>query len=240
MLTNPFGHALRNIVYLGTLSILSVALLGANVAFAQAGSKEAQKFQSLGETTRSDIEKSRAQFDQTLTSYNSIVNAEAENPEKAYKTLTKEIDKSAKLWKTAGKSFDKMQDAGAKLFASWQKEIDAFTNEQMKQISVGRFDDMSAKNQQMIDRMTAAQEAYEPFISSLNDQVLFMGRDLSPAAIEALQPLAEELNAAAATLFTNIDALLNQEVEVDDASDPVEADGPATDTSDEPAAVEAS
>ncbi len=109
----------------------------------------------------------------------------------------------------------------------WQKEVDAFTNEQMKQISVGRLEDATAKNQQMMDKMTAAQAAYEPFMSSLKDQALFMGRDLSPAAIEALQPLAEELNTSAATLLASIDALLNTEVEIDQSAEPAASAEPA-------------
>jgi hypothetical protein len=97
----------------------------------------------------------------------------------------------------------------------------------MKQISVGRLEDATAKNQQMMDKMTAAQAAYEPFMSSLKDQALFMGRDLSPAAIEALQPLAEELNTSAATLLASIDALLNTEVEIDQSAEPAASAEPA-------------
>jgi hypothetical protein len=219
--------AFKTTAHFISLGILSVILLGSNIAFGQAGSKDAQKFQSSVEDTREDIEKARAEIDNTMGAYNGIVNAEVDDPEKAYKSLTKEISKSEKAWTTAGKSYDKMRKAGDKLFAGWQKEVDAFTNEQMKQISVGRLEDATAKNQQMMDKMTAAQAAYEPFMSSLKDQALFMGRDLSPAAIEALQPLAEELNTLAATLLASIDALLNTEVEIDQSAEPAASTEPA-------------
>jgi hypothetical protein len=210
----------KSTAHIALLGMLSVILLGSNIAFGQAGSKDAQKFQSSVEDTRENIEKARAEIDNTMGAYNAIVNAEVDNPEKAYKSLTKEISKSEKAWKAAGSSYDKMHKAGDKLFASWQKEVDAFSNEQMKQISMDRLEDASAKNQNMTDQMAATQAAYEPFMSSLKDQALFMGRDLSPAAIEALQPLAEELNASAATLLASIDALLNTEVEIDESAEP--------------------
>jgi len=230
MTNNPVRDVFQTFVFLILLSVLSVTLLGTHVAFGQAGSKEAQKFQSEGADAREDIQKASVQFANTMDAYNAILNAEVDNPEKAYKSMTKEIDKSEKLWKTAGKSFDNMQKAGNKLFSSWQKEVDTFTNEQMKQISMGQLEKGIAKNQQMLEWMTAAKEAYEPFIGSLHEQALFMGRDLSSAAIEALQPMAVELNAAAATLLASIDALLNQEVGVDEAEEPIEADESADDT----------
>jgi hypothetical protein len=230
MTNNPVRDVLQSIVFLTLLSVLSVTLLGTNMAFGQAGSKEAQKFQSEGEDAREDIQKASVQFDKTMSDYNAILNSEVDNPEKAFKSLSKDIDKSEKLWKTANKSFDSMQKAGNKLFSSWQKEVDTFTNEQMKQISMEQLEKGNAKYQQMVEQMSAAKEAYEPFISSLNEQALFMGRDLSTAAIEALQPLAEELNASAATLLASIDAVLNQEVEVADAEESAEPEEATDDT----------
>jgi hypothetical protein len=214
-MTNSFDrNDSQTFIYL-VIGVLSVALFASNTAFAQAGSKDAQKFQSLVETTRTDIGKASAQFETATAAYNAIVSGEVDNPEKAYKGLTKEIDKSEKAWKTAGSSFDKMGKAGKKLFTGWQKEVDAYTNEQMKQLSMGRLEEASANNQRMVERVTAVQEAYEPFISSLKDQAQFMGRDMSPAAMEALAPLAEEFNANAATLQASIDVLLNGDAEMD-------------------------
>jgi len=212
---------------LAVLSVLSVALFAGNTAFAQAGSKDAQKFQELVEKTRTDLGTASAQFETTTAAYNSLVNGEAENPEKAYKGLTKEIDKSEKAWKAAATSYKNMGKAGDKLFKGWQKEVDAYTNEQMKQLSMERLEDVSAKNQKMVERMTAVQEAYEPFIGSLNDQAQFMGRDMSTAAMEALAPMAEELNTSAATLQASIDALLNGDAEMDLAEEPAAMEEPA-------------
>jgi hypothetical protein len=201
---NTNSHAL--------ISVLSMALLlCSNAAFGQAGSKDAQKFQEIGEETREAIVEARGQFESTVGIYNSIVSAEVDNPEKAYKDLTKATEKSEKLWTDASKSFDKMRKQGDKLFSSWQKDVDAFGSEQMKQVGMQRLELAQTRNQQMIDGMDAAEEAYQPFISSLKDQGMFMARDLSPAAMDALQPLAEELNETAAELLAGIDTILKPE-----------------------------
>ncbi len=204
---NTNSHAL--------ISVLSMALLlCSNAVFGQAGSKDAQKFQEIGEETREAIVEAKGQFESTVGIYNSIVSAEVENTEKAYKDLTKATEKSEKLWANASKSFDKMRKQGDKLFSGWQKDVDAFSNEQMKQVGLQRLEFAQRRNQQMIDGMGAAAKAYDPFISSLKDQGMFMARDMSPAAMDALQPLAEELNATAAELFAGIDTILNQEEDV--------------------------
>jgi hypothetical protein len=122
-----------------------------------------------------------------------------------------------------------MQKAGQKLFASWQKEVDGITNEQMKQISMDRLDEVSANSQRMTDQVVVAQAAYDPFMTSLQEQTVFLGRDMSPAAIEALQPMALELNGLASTLLSSIDAVLNQDAEIDPNTDPAAIDAPADD-----------
>ena len=229
MTINPVRYALHTTTCLALLTVVSVMLPNANVAFGQAGSKDTQKFQSLVESTRGSLEKARAQFDTTMGAYNIIANSETDDPEKAYKNLTKQVSTSEKDWKSASKNFNNMQKAGEKLFASWQKEVDGFTNEQMKQISMDRLAEATSNSQRMTDQVTAAQAAYEPFMTSLQDQTLFMGRDMSPAAMEALQPMAVELNALAATLLSSIDAVLNQEAAIDPNTDPAAIDAPADD-----------
>jgi hypothetical protein len=228
MNTTPNFSVFQNTTSHALISVLSMALLlCANAAFGQAGSKDAQKFQELGEDAREAIEEARGQFESTVGIYNAIVMAEVDNPEKAYKDLTKATEKSEKLWADASKTFDKMQKQGGKLFSSWQKDVDAFGSEPMKQVGMQRLEFAQTRNQHMIDKMGAAQEGYQPFISSLKDQGMFMANDLSPAALEALQPLAEELNATAVELLANIDALLNQEEAVEDAAEGEEATGEA-------------
>ena len=63
----------------------------------------------------------------------------------------------------------------------------------------------------MIERMTAAAEVYNPLISSLKDQALFMGRDLSAEALSALTEVAAELNGMADELYARIAELLEDE-----------------------------
>jgi len=229
MTINPVRYALHTTACLALLTVVSVALPNANVAFGQAGSKDTQKFQSLVDSTRGSLEKARAQFDTAMGAYNVIANSETDDPEKAYKNLTKQVSTSEKDWKSASKNFNNMQKAGQKLFASWQKEVDGFTNEQMKQISMDRLEEADGNYQRMTEQVAAAQAAYEPFMTSLQDQTLFMGRDMSPAAMEALQPMALELNDLAATLLSSIDAVLNQDAAIDPNTDPAAIDAPADD-----------
>ena len=106
MTINPVRYALHTTACLALLTVVSVTLPNANVAFGQAGSKDTQKFQSLVDSTRGSLEKARAQFDTAMGAYNVIANSETDDPEKAYKNLTKQVSTSEKDWKSASKNFN--------------------------------------------------------------------------------------------------------------------------------------
>jgi hypothetical protein len=50
-----------------------------------------------------------------------------------------------------------------------------------------------------------AGDAFDPFVSNLKDQILFLGHDLNPSAIQALQGDAKKLNGQAAEVFKDVD-----------------------------------
>ena len=90
-------------------------------------------------------------------------------------------------------------------------------NEQLKQTGTEQLEASKQDYDAMIERMTLADEVYNPLISSLNDQLTFMSRDLSPAGLGALSGVAGELNGTAEGLFARVDAVLGEAVEAEAA-----------------------
>ena len=130
-----------------------------------------------------------------------------------------------------------MQKQANKMFANWQEEINAYGNEQMKQLAAERLEGAKTQYDLMVERMKTTGEVYTPFMTSLNDQLVFMSRDLSPEAMAALQPVAQELNTMAGDLFTNIEAILTGEPAAVEMADEAAAGDDAV-TADETEAVE--
>ena len=83
----------------------------------------------------------------------------------------------------------------------------------MQQLGAERLKVPKLRYEQMIGRMGEAGEAYDPLISSLRDQVLFMGRDLSAEALGTLTPMADEVNRMAEDLYARIAVVLEEQVQ---------------------------
>ena len=194
---------------IGLLATVLLAVSG--VASGQAGSKESQKFLGYSEDARETLEDTKDQLAATMDYYNTLVMGEAEKPQSSYKSMTKSLDKTEKLAKKTGDRGEKMQAQAEKVFSQWQQELEGYQNEKMRELGAERLTVTKERYEQMIERMTAAGDVYNPLISSLKDQALFMGRDLSAEALSALTEVAAELNGMADELYARIAELLEDE-----------------------------
>jgi hypothetical protein len=177
----------------------------------QAGSKESQKLLEYSQGARDALTAMKKEVGSTMDLYNTLIAGEAKNSQSTYKKLTQAISKSEKASEKSGSSVEKMQKQAGKVYSAWEKELEGYENEQLKELGVQRLDASRQTNDAMAEKMKSVGEAYSPFISSLNDQVKFMARDLSPDAMSALQGVAQELNVMAEELFAQIDAALGEE-----------------------------
>jgi hypothetical protein len=120
------------------------------------------------------------------------------------------VDQCDKKRDAARKSAEGMKKEAEKFFAAWETEQEKYTSEDIKKRSEERLQFYKDRFIEMTDAMTAAGEAYQPFIASLRDQVMLLGNDLSEDGIAALQDEAKTLNASAETLFQKIDAIFDE------------------------------
>ena len=194
---------------LGVLALLVIC----SVALGQAGSKESQKFLSASENSRESLSDARSQLQSTLNYYNSLILAEADNPQSAYKAFTKALDRTEKIAAKTRDQVEKMQSQADKVFNEWQEELEGYQSDSMRQLGAERLKVSKQRYEQMIGRMGEAGEAYDPLISSLRDQVLFMGRDLSAEALGTLTPMADEVNRMAEDLYARIAVVLEEQVQ---------------------------
>jgi hypothetical protein len=193
----------------GFASLVLLALC--STAFAQAGSKESQKFLSYSEDARESITDGREQLQTALAHYNSLVQAEAPDPQSAYKGFAKALDRTEKYAAKTRERVEKMKSQAEKVFKSWQKELDEYQNDSLRKLSEDRLTVTRQRYDQMILRMAAAGNAYEPLILALRDQDLFMSRDLSAEALGPLAPMAAEVNRLTDELYTRIAVVLEEQ-----------------------------
>ncbi len=194
----------------GGVGLLLFAI--SSIALGQAGSKDSQKFLGYSEDSRETITAAREQLEKSLSHYNLLVSGEAKKPKSDYKGFSKALARTEKLADKTRDLVKKMQSQSKKVFKRWQKELDGYQSENLRQLGAKRLDEAQQRYEQMIERMRAAGEAYDPLIASLRDQDLFMGRDLSAESLGNLTPMAEEVNRMAELLYVRIAQVLEEEV----------------------------
>jgi hypothetical protein len=193
-------------------AVFAVGVLAASlvpVAAQSGGSKETQKLRGKVEAARKAVEDTKTEIRQTMVLYNSLVAGEAAKPEPTYKKLIKGVDSSEKSAKSAGKAVESMHKDIDKFFAGWAEELDAYSSDSLRAAAQESYDEVKGKLDRFDAALKQAADIYHPFINDLKEQTSFMGRDLSPEAMTALQDSAKELNAKAEALFAKIDEALN-------------------------------
>jgi len=213
---------------------LVALLLGSTPALAQKkGHKEAEKFKGQTTATRTSVEKGRDQLQQTLDLYNQLFETPEKKLSSVYGKLTKSLEGCDKAVKDIQKNVDGMEKQADKFFASWETEINGYSSEAMQEKSRGRLEQARGRYDGMLASMGEAGDLYDPFVENLTEQVMFLGRDLSPEVLEDLKGDAAELNASAEELLAKIDEILTGEAtaekEVDEivAEDEAEAEAAA-------------
>ena len=182
-------------------------------ASAQAGSKESQKLIDYSEDAKKALVNARSEVDNAMGLYNSLVTGEPEKPEATYKKLVKSLEKCQKTADKTRDRVDKMQQQADVVFRQWALDLEGYENENLKNLGMQRFEVSQQRYNTMIERMLAASEIYQPLMSSLTDQVKYMGFDLSTEAMSALHEPAEELNELANNLYAEIDAILAEQTQ---------------------------
>ena len=173
--------------------------------------------------------------------YNSLLNAETEDAESVYRDLGRAIKKNEKIWNGYVKDAGRLGKQAEKMFDNWNEEIAEFSDEQIRELGQQRLDVARKVFDFLADKMNTLNEVYQPFMVSISEQVVFMSRDLSPEAMAALKPVAEELNTSAEKLLAGMDAFLAgppPEEAVAAIIDEAEANEPASDGTEGNEAVE--
>ena len=196
--------------------ISAVVLAAALAAFtidpvmAQSGAgKDTKKLQATVEKARKSLEVAVVQVKETMALYSSLFEPDVKKPESIYKKLEKGIEECDKVAKDARKSVDSMEKDLKDFYVGWEEEIAAFTSESMKERGQQSLDKVRSRYERFDAALADASGLYGPFIATLRDHALFLGRDLSPDALAALQEDATKLNDDAGQLYAKVDEALN-------------------------------
>lgn len=147
----------------------------------------------------------KKQFSSALEQYQQLIHIEDQNLLKRYKALNSEFEDSEEAAKAVSKRIDDVEDVSEDLFKEWQKELDLYTNAELKQQSASTLSSTKKKYKKLVASMRAAEAKMAPVLNALRDQVLFLKHNLNARAIDSLKGELSSIESNVATLVKEME-----------------------------------
>jgi len=165
-----------------------------------------------------EIRKMIVQIDVTAASLDSLVAPGQSNLKKSFDKYSDNLVKLEKEGKRVGKRTDEMKANSKEYFEEWEKQGDAFTNPEVRELSGER----RAKLAEIYARVPAAgygvKGTYNAYLTDLKEIQRYLSTDLTPKGVVAIAPVAgksvQDLEALKASLRPVIAALDEIKVEL--------------------------
>ena len=191
------------------LVMLALLITAPAVVVAQSsGHKQTDKLINKSNDTIAAIRSTKMQAEETLAGYNAIIEGKVPDNRKAYKKLSNDIRKVDNQANKVRANIDAMQMAADTYFSDWKNNLAAISDPDLRAKSEKRLNETMANYEGILKAAEKAGAEFKPFLTSLNDQVTFLGHDLNPSAIADLKDEAAELNAQGKKVFKAVDGTI--------------------------------
>jgi hypothetical protein len=169
------------------------------------GIKETGNFVKAGAETSSAVGGAKLQAQNTLTAYNSLVTQPSKDMKGDYKRLLKAVKETDVKVDDARERITKMEATGNTYFAGRAATIKAIQNADLRGQAEQRLSENQKEYVDVMASLGEAGRALQPVRTDLDNQIAYLGSDLTPSAMTSLKPQAEELNERAALAFAKAD-----------------------------------
>jgi len=208
--------ARRGAVLFVVVCLLTVTTLDAQ---SKKSAKQAESLEKSGESARAAVEDLLKHLGKMLGGYNSIINGEAKNPQSAYKSLVGDLNSTDKKIEGVKKQLTGLNKEADSFFRAWEQDLSGISSDSLREKSASRLEAAKQRYASIGETLAKARDEFAPVVQNLNDQILFLGRDLSPEAVADLQDEADELNQQAAAVTEKVTAMLQSAGKAQDEAD---------------------
>ncbi len=170
----------RTSISTGLLGLGSGALALSLIACASSGPSRSAKTVDTMDETRAGLSKVRSQIDQTLTSLGDLTNASPEKLRPSFGKYSKDVDKLRSDAVQTKKRFQSMKTRRNDYLAAWRKEQGQVSDPELRELGDARRSEVRANLDRVVESLTVANEAFDPFLSDLGDVQKVFGNDLTP------------------------------------------------------------
>lgn len=139
-----------------------------------------------------EIRKLIAQIDVTGTSLDALVSPANPDLKKSFNTYTDDLANLDSEGKRVIKRMDEMKSKSTAYFAEWEKQGDAFTNSEIRELSEQRQIKLAELYAQVPAANAGIKGAYHDYLTDLKEIQLYLSNDLTPKGIEGIAPVAKK------------------------------------------------
>ena len=184
-------------------TVVSVTVVAVS-AVAQQAVRQTERLVKRAEATVRDIGNARAQLQNTLEIYNTLMGG-AGDSKKLFNDLRRAADRSEDRRDDVRKRGEDMKKEAHTFFEEWTRSLSAITNEDLTQRAQARLNATRLGFSEILGAGRRAGALFDVFMGGLGDQITYLGHDINPNGIASLKEDAERLNASAESMFARID-----------------------------------
>ena len=178
------------------------------VAFPSAqteGVKETGQFVNAGDDTSSAVVKARLQVQNTLAAYNALVTQPSKDMKADFKKLLNGAKDTGERVDDARERIAKMEAAGETYFGGRATAIKVIQNTDLREKGQQRLDESKKGYAGVLASLREAGQSLQKLRTDLDNQITFLGSDLTPSAMTSLKPEAQKFNERGAETLAKVD-----------------------------------
>jgi hypothetical protein len=173
------------------------------------GTPKRQVLLSRVQDTRDAMKDTKKTFASAMQQFGSVYKESGSKLENKYVILKKEYETCNSKASDLRSQIASVKSIGQVLFQEWQKELDQFTNEQMRKLSEVKMQQTREKYVTMTESMDRVSARITPVMNSMNDQLLNIKHSLNALIIVSLEEELTQLRGHMDSLMAEIDASVN-------------------------------
>ena len=182
----------------------AAAAAGAGGTAAAAAAAQAQSAEGM----RRQLTEAKQQVDRTLTSLSQLADPAQADVAGAYKRYGEQLDALNKQAELAKVEADAMRKARTEYFAKWDAKMAQIQNPTIREGAEARRTRLREGQERIVNSAVQLRDAYQPFMSELQDIRKFVGEGVATDSTAALGPAAKKAQQDGVIVKQKIDALI--------------------------------
>jgi hypothetical protein len=194
------------------LSAVTASLIVAATGWVSAqsdGIKDTERFVKSGTSMSEAVAGARLSAQTALDAHNLLIMGTSSNMKGEYKKLVYAADVMAKKVADAKKMAAEMDKQSAAYFTSRLAALGQIEDPKLRDLAKTRLEASQKEYEAIKVQLRAASDSLAPFAKSLNDQIRYLGAELTPGAADSLATEATTLTDRGHDVFAQADAAVN-------------------------------